>query len=107
MRKLLIAALVALSATPALAQFPPPGIYACRDAADVAVGNLTLLVAGDYAFQRPDGVSANGQVASAGTDINPLSGPLKEMGLLGRFFEEDGKTVLQFTGPGDLTVLCR
>jgi hypothetical protein len=107
MRKHLIAVLLALSASPALAQFPPPGIYACTDSAAAPLGTLTLLVGGDYAFEPTAGAPGKGQVASAGTDINPLSGPLKDMKLVGTFFAEEGRTVLQFVGPQGLTVLCR
>ena len=99
-------ALIAL-ASPALAQFPPPGVYACVDGAGVAVGEWSLFVAGDYAFRGADGTSGNGQVASAGTDVNPLSGPLKDMGLVGVFGTDDaGKTLFKFSGPNGLVVSC-
>lgn len=107
MREILIAALLAAWVTSALAQFPPPGIYACADADGAPVGELTLLVAGDYSLKRPDGSSADGQLASAGTDINPVSGPLSEMQLTGTFYDEAGSTVLQFSGPEGLMVVCR
>lgn len=108
MRLLLIALAFVLIASPALAQFPPPGVYACADGAGAALGELSLFVAGDYAFARPDGSSGEGQVASAGTDVNPLSGPLKEMGLTGVFgTDEAGNTVLRFNGPDGLVVACR
>jgi hypothetical protein len=64
MRTLLILA-VTLLATPALAQFPPPGIYQCADANGGAVGTLSLVVAGDYQFDDAAGKSMTGQVASA------------------------------------------
>jgi len=38
------------AATPALAQFPPPGVYACTDATGAAVGELNLFTAGDYTW---------------------------------------------------------
>lgn len=107
MRKHLIAALMLVPATPALAQFPPPGIYACAEAGGAPVGELTLLVAGDYALKGPDGRSGSGQLASAGTDINPLSGPLSEMQVTGTFYDDAGRTVLQFNAPEGLTVVCR
>ena len=107
MRKHLITALLLTVTTPALAQFPPPGIYACTEASGAKLGELTLLVGGDYAFRADGTDSATGQLASAGTDINPLSGPLKAMELVGTFFAEEGRTVLQFVGPRGLMVLCR
>lgn len=96
-----------LFATPALAQFPPPGIYACATADGVPVGELTLLVAGDYDFQDGDGVTGKGQVASAGTDVTPLSGPLHQRGYTGAFETDDtGKTRFRFDGPEGLVVFC-
>ena len=107
MRKHLIAALLFASTTPALAQFPPPGIYRCTQASGALVGELTLFVGGDYSFRGDKENASSGQLASAGTDINPLSGPLRDMGLIGTFFAEEGATVLQFAGPQGLMVLCR
>ena len=93
-------------ATPALAQFPPPGIYACVSAG-APFGELTLFVAGDYAFQGADGSTASGQVASAGTDVDALRGPLKTLGLKGVFGTDDiGKTRFRFTGDAGLEVTC-
>ncbi len=107
MRTLLAAAL-ALLATPALAQFPPPGVYACVDAAGASFGELTLFVAGDYSFEDAAGNSAGGQVASAGTDVNPLSGPLEEMQLRGVFGTDDtGRTVFRFTGSSGQEITCQ
>lgn len=106
MRTLLAIAL-ALLATPALAQFPPPGVYACVAETGENLGELTLFVAGDYSFKNVDGNSASGQVASAGTDVNPLSGPLKDMGLTGVFGTDDtGHTTFRFTAPDGLEVTC-
>lgn len=103
-----IAALLSLLATPALAQFPPPGVYACAESSGAPVGTLTLFVAGDYSLQSPDGISKGGQVASAGSDVNPLTGPLKDMELVGTFFtDETGETIFQFAGPQGLMVTCR
>jgi hypothetical protein len=100
-RIFLIAAALSLVATPAFAQFPPPGIYACVDGNGAAVGTLTLLVAGDYSFTRPDGTMGNGQVASASTDVNPLSGPLKDMGATGSFaLDQNGEATFRFTAAG-------
>jgi hypothetical protein len=107
MRKTL-AVLFMFIASPALAQFPPPGIYACTDASGGAVGEWTLLVAGDYSFQRPDGTSGKGQVASAGTDVSPISGPLKEFGWMGVFGTDDtGATLFRFTAGDGSVVECR
>jgi hypothetical protein len=106
MRTVLITAFILL-ATPALAQFPPPGVYGCVDAAGTSLGELTLFVAGDYSFKDAAGNSASGQVASAGNDVNPLSGPLRQMQLTGVFGTDDtGKTVFKFTGPAGLDVTC-
>ncbi|MDB5540668.1 MAG: hypothetical protein JWQ89_2395 [Devosia sp.] len=107
MRPLHVAAALALLATPALAQFPPPGVYACVGEDGASLGELTLFVAGDYSFKNAAGNSASGQVASAANDVNPLSGPLKDMGLAGVFGTDDtGKTVFRFTGPDGLAVMC-
>jgi hypothetical protein len=96
-----------LLATPALAQFPPPGVYACVKADGTSLGELSLLVAGDYSFKNADGSSGSGQVASAGTDVNPLGGPLKDMGLVGVFGTNDqGITEFRFNGPDGLVVSC-
>lgn len=107
MRPLHLAAALALFATPALAQFPPPGVYACVSENGANLGELTLFVAGDYSFKNVDGNSASGQVASAGNDVNPLSGPLRDMQLTGVFSTDDtGKTVFKFTGADGLEVTC-
>jgi hypothetical protein len=103
----LVAAFVVL-ATPVLAQFPPPGVYKCVSENGANLGELTLFVAGDYSFRNVDGNSASGQVASAGTDVNPLSGPLKDMQLTGMFATDDtGKTAFRFTGADGLEVSCQ
>jgi hypothetical protein len=105
MRPLLALPLILL-ATPALAQFPPPGVYACTSAG-APFGELTLLVAGDYSFKAVDGTMGNGQVASAGTDVDVLSGPLKALGLKGVFGTNDtGATTFKFSGDGGLEVIC-
>ena len=107
MRPLHLAAAFALFATPALAQFPPPGVYACVSENGANLGELTLFVAGDYSFKNVDGNSGSGQVASAGNDVNPLSGPLKDMQLEGVFGTDDtGKTMFRFTGADGLEVTC-
>ena len=107
MRPLHLAAAFALLATPALAQFPPPGVYACVSENGANLGELTLFVAGDYSFKNVDGNSGSGQVASAGNDVNPLSGPLKDMQLTGVFGTDDtGKTTFRFAGADGLEVTC-
>ena len=62
MRIALAALPLLLLATPALAQFPPPGIYACVNVNGGQVGKLSLLVAGDYQPEttapRPQGTAA-------------------------------------------------
>ena len=96
-----------LLATPALAQFPPPGVYACTNG-DVPFGELTLFVAGDYSFRTADGKVEGGQVASAGTDVDALSGPLKALNLKGAFGTDDtGATTFRFEGDGGLEIICR
>jgi hypothetical protein len=106
MRLLLAAALITL-ATPALAQFPPPGVYACTSDG-APFGELTLLVAGDYSFKAADGTTSSGQVASAGTNVDALSGPLKQLNLTGAFeTDETGATAFRFTNPDGLEVICR
>lgn len=107
MRKTL-ACLFILVASPALAQFPPPGIYACTGADGVAVGEWTLLVAGDYAFTAADGTAGTGQVASAGSDVSAISGPLKALGWVGVFGTDDaGATLFRFTGADGAVVECK
>lgn len=108
MRPLIAAAVLVLLATPALAQFPPPGVYKCVSENGANLGELTLFVAGAYSFKNVDGNSASGQVASAGSDVNPLSGPLKDMQLTGVFGTDDtGKTTFRFTGADGLEVSCQ
>lgn len=102
--RLIPALLLVVLATPALAQFPPPGVYACSSGAE-PFGELTLLVAGDYSFERADGKAGSGQIASAGTDVDVLSGPL--LGLKGAFATDDtGTTTFRFTGNDGLDVVC-
>lgn len=95
MRPLLILTLL-LATTPALAQFPPPGIYACVDATGASVGSLSLLVAGDYTFMDAAGKSSNGQVASAATSVEALTGPLANQHWRGEFASEAGVTTFVF-----------
>jgi len=106
MRPLLALPLIFL-ATPALAQFPPPGVYACTSGG-AAFGELTLFVAGDYSFKGLDGTAESGQVASAGTNVDALSGPRKQLNLKGAFGTDDtGATAFRFISPNGLEVICR
>lgn len=92
-----IAALV-LTTAPAFAQFPPPGVYQCVDMGGKAFGVLTLLVAGDYAFQSSVTVGGTGQVASAGNSVSAVSGPLADIDLKGSFTTDtDGAASYMFT----------
>ena len=96
-------ALIALAA-PALAQFPPPGIYACTAENGDKLGSLSLLVAGDYQWQTPDGKSVTGQVASASTSVEALTGPLADQHWKGGFETDAGKTMFVFqTDAGKVT----
>ena len=102
--RLLLAFAVALLATPALAQFPPPGVYSCADSKGAAVGTLSLLVAGDYQFDDAAGKASTGQVASAATSVEALTGPLSEHHWKGSFETTEGKTVFVFdTDTGKVT----
>ena len=96
MRFLLALPLLVL-ATPALAQFPPPGIYACVNVNGGQVGSLSLLVAGDYQFDDASGKSFTGQIASASTSVEALTGPLADQHWKGDFTTAAGKTTFVFT----------
>ena len=94
MRRLL--PLVLLLPSPALAQFPPPRVYDCVDANGTRLGALSLLVAGDYQWEA-NGAKATGQIASAGTSVEALSGPLADAHWRGEFTSSDtGETVFVF-----------
>lgn len=95
--RIAIAAALALIASPALAQFPPPGIYACVGANGAPLGTLSLLTAGDYQWDTPDGKSATGQMSSASTSLEALSGPLGDQHWKGNFATAMGKTTFAFT----------
>lgn len=94
-----------LAASPAYAQFPPPGIYACVDAAGADFGTLSLFVAGDYDFSSEVIPRGQGQLASAGPSVDALSGPLADIHLKGSFVTDDyGDTTFTFsTDKGALT----
>lgn len=103
--RLRLALCLVLVVTPALAQFPPPGVYNCTSEAGDKLGVLSLLVAGDYQWDA-GGVSVTGQVASAGTGVEALTGPLAEQHWRGDFSTELGETVFVFsTDIGKVT--CR
>jgi hypothetical protein len=95
--RITLTAAFALLASPALAQFPPPGIYACVNVNGGQVGTLSLLVAGDYQFDDASGKSATGQIASAATSVEALTGPLAEQHWTGDFGTEAGKTTFVFS----------
>jgi hypothetical protein len=102
--RITLAAVLILVASPALAQFPPPGIYACADASGAKLGTLSLLVAGDYQWDTPDGKSASGQVTSAATSLTAQSGPLADQHWAGSFATAAGKTTFTFkTDAGQAT----
>ena len=104
MRLILAAVALMLAASPALAQFPPPGIYSCADAGGTKLGTLSLLVAGDYQWDTPDGKSATGQVTSAATSLKAQSGPLADQHWAGSFATAMGKTTFAFkTDGGDVS----
>ncbi len=93
-----LATTLALAATgPALAQFPPPGVYLCVNVDGRAFGTLALSPAGDYQFQAADGISGTGQVSSSGQSVNALSGPLADLDVTGSFNTEGGKTTFLFS----------
>ena len=94
--RIILAAILALLTTPALAQFPPPGIYGCTNVNGGQVGTLSLLVAGDYQFDDASGKSSTGQVASAGTSIEALTGSLADQHWKGFFVTDAGKTNFLF-----------
>jgi len=98
MRPLLILpALLPLLISSAYAQFPPPGIYTCVGADGAAFGTLTLLVAGDYAWESNVLESGVGQVASSGFSVTAVSGPLADIKLAGDFSTtEQGETTFLF-----------
>ena len=104
MRRLLVLPFL-LVASPALAQFPPPGVYACEDAAGIKLGTLSLLVAGDYQWEANEQTYV-GQVASSGSGVEALSGPLAEAKWHGSFVTQMDQTMFVFdTASGQ--VICK
>ena len=104
MRSLLLFPLF-LFVSPALAQFPPPGIYECDDVAGTKLGTLSLLVAGDYQWDAT-GQTYVGQIASSGSNVEALSGPLAEAKWHGSFVTQMDQTMFVFdTTSGQ--VICK
>ena len=115
----LIAMSLAASAGPALAQFPPPGVYRCATAAGAPLGTLTLFAAGDYQFsvaadasfaEKPgDPGNGKGQLASAGTSVTAQSGPLATIYHWKGSFTTDAHrqhTTFTFTGADGSKATC-
>ena len=104
MRFALTAFALVVFTAPALAQFPPPGVYTCAAADGSKLGSLSLLVAGDYEWLAESGMSVSGQVASAGTSVEALSGMLGDQHWKGSFSSDGGKTTFVFsTDAGQVT----
>ena len=101
-----LAGLAIVVATPAFAQFPPPGVYACAGDNGQKLGTLSLLVAGDYQWQTPDGKSATGQVSSAANSVTAVSGPLADQHWKGGFSTTAGKTTFVFSTTDGGKVTC-
>ena len=119
MRPALVAtALLLLASTPALAQFPPPGIYRCTTESGAPLGTLSLFAAGDYQFsvaadasfaeKAGDPGNGKGQVASAGTTVTALSGPLAAIYHWKGAFHTDTQrhTTFNFTGADGTKAMC-
>lgn len=104
----LLISFVALTA-PALAQFPPPGIYACTNGQGANFGTLSLFVAGDYDIASDLISRGQGQVTSSGDQVTAQSGPLADIALRGHFVtDEYGDTSFAFeTSIGPLTCAAR
>lgn len=78
-------AALALTTAPALAQFPPPGIYQCINLDGEDFGVLTLLVGGDYQFTSDMTAEGSGQIASSGNSVRAVTGPLADIELAGSY----------------------
>jgi hypothetical protein len=96
-----VAALLISSVTPALAQFPPPGIYFCTTSQGASFGTIDLFAAGDYQLLRDTGGAGTGQIASAGTSLRAVSGPLADIHVKGVFATDDAGAT-RFTLDSDL-----
>ena len=96
-----VATLVLFGTAPALAQFPPPGVYFCTTSQGAAFGTIDLFAAGDYQLLRDSGGAGTGQIASAGTSLRAVSGPLADIHVKGVFTTDEGGTT-RFTLDSDL-----
>jgi hypothetical protein len=106
MKKILAAAFLLAATSPALAQFPPPGVYQCVDMKGAAFGILALQAAGDYQFASSATIGGNGQVASSGNSVTAVTGPLADIGLSGSFTTDArGQASFMFTSTLG-SVLC-
>lgn len=95
-----------LTTAPAMAQFPPPGIYQCVDMAGKAFGMLGLQAGGDYDFASSATIGGSGQVASSGNAVTAISGPLADIDLAGSF-SSDASGAVSFMLTSTLgSVLC-
>jgi hypothetical protein len=83
-----VAALIVSSTAPALAQFPPPGVYFCTTSQGAPYGTVDLFAAGDYQLSRAEG-AGSGQIASAGNSLRAVSGPLADIHVKGVFSTDD------------------
>ena len=88
----IVVASLLLATTPALAQFPPPGVYFCTTSQGAPFGTIDLFAAGDYQLLRDSGGAGTGQIASAGTSIRALSGPLADLHVKGVFTTDEAGT---------------
>lgn len=96
-----VATLVLCGTAPALAQFPPPGVYFCTNSQGAPFGTIDLFAAGDYQLLRESGGTGTGQIASAGASLRAISGPLADLRVKGVFAtDETGAT--HFTLDSDL-----
>lgn len=84
-----VATLVLFSTAPALAQFPPPGVYFCTTSQGAPFGTIDLFAAGDYQLLRDSGGAGTGQIASAGSSLRAVSGPLADIHVKGVFATDD------------------
>ena len=82
-------------ATPALAQFPPPGVYDCKSPDGTRLGTLSLLVGGDYQWDTA-GATSGGQVASSGSTVDALTGVLADQHWQGSFLTQMDRTMFSF-----------
>jgi len=84
-----VATLFLFGTAPAMAQFPPPGIYFCTNSQGAPFGTIDLFAAGDYQLLRDIGGAGTGQIASAGTSLRAISGPLADIHVKGVFATDD------------------